>query len=48
MLGCRGEVSGELFLINIEILSSKCDRKREGKGVQDVFKWIFSVREHVF
>lgn len=48
MLGCRGEVSGELCLINIEILSSKYDRKRAGKGVEDVFKGIFRVREHVF
>ena len=33
---CRGEVSGELGLMRVEVLSSKYDRKSEGKRVEAV------------
>lgn len=44
--GRRGEVSGELGLMSVEILSSKNEGKREGEGVDNVFKGTVTVMEH--
>lgn len=48
MLGYRGEVSGELGLMSVEILSSKYDIKREGEKLEGIFKELLRVIEHVF